>query len=109
MIRTIITFIPENACFWKRYLNTCGSEEFFLCLHSLPSPRAREAAAQPAETHVAESQRPVPGVPAAADEGHAEDGNRAHLGAAPAGGRAEKKGSGYLLLSSFSFYFFVVL
>eukprot|EP00063_Salmo_salar_P077796 XP_014052631.1 PREDICTED: rab GTPase-binding effector protein 1-like isoform X5 [Salmo salar] len=38
---------------------------------------AGAAAAQPAEAHLAAGQRPVPGVPEAADEGHAEDRERA--------------------------------
>lgn len=53
------------------------------------------AAAQPAEAHVAESQRPVPGVPAPPHEGHAEDRERAVLrAAAPGGGDQEERPGG---------------
>lgn len=52
------------------------------------------AAAQPAEAHVAEGQRPVPGVPAPPHEGHAEDRERAVVGTAPPGGGDEEEGPG---------------
>lgn len=64
-----------------------------LCL-SLPQAGVGAAAAQPAEAHVAESQRPVPGVPAPPHEGHAEDRERAVVGAAPPGGGDEEEGPG---------------
>lgn len=79
-----------------------------LFLNSLPSLRARATTAQPVETHMAKSQWPVLGVSASADEGHATYGNCSDLWAAPTSWRTEKKGSGYLLLSSFSLSLFFI-
>lgn len=73
-------------------------------MNSLPSLRARATTAQPVETHVAKSQRPVLGVPAFADERHATYGDCADLWAAPTGRGTEKKRSGQSLLVLFSFF-----
>lgn len=96
-------------CFWHETLSTsvkqCHlpplSPSLFLCLSlaavcclSLSQAGVGAAAAQPAETHVAESQRPVPGVPAPPHEGHAEDRERAVIRAAPPGGGDEEERPG---------------
>lgn len=60
----------------------------------MPQAGVGAAAAQPAETDVAAGQRPVPGVPAPPDEGHAEDRERAFLRTAPPGGGNEEEGPG---------------
>lgn len=53
-----------------------------------------EATAQPAEAHMAASQRSVPRVAAPPHEGHAEDRKCAVVRAAPPGGRDEEEGPG---------------
>lgn len=53
-----------------------------------------EATAQPAEAHMAASQRSVPGVAAPPHEGHAEDRECAVVRAASPGGRDEEEGPG---------------
>lgn len=65
-------------------------------LHGLSLPQAGvgEAAAQPAEAHVAASQRPIPGVSASPHEGHAADRERAVIGTAPPGGGDEEERPG---------------
>lgn len=62
--------------------------------HSVSQTGVGAAAAQPAEADVAAGQRPVPGVPAPPDEGHAENRERAVLRTAPPGGGDEEEGPG---------------
>jgi len=67
----------------------------------VPQAGAGATAAQPAEAHVAAGQRPVPGVPAAADEGHAAHRERSLLRAAPPGGGDEEEGPGGWMMCIF--------
>lgn len=76
---------------------------------SLSPAGAGAAAAQPAEAHMASGQWPVPGVPEAADEGHAEDRERALLRAAPSGGGDQEEGPGTHTNDKLPFFFTEVL
>lgn len=73
----------------------CNSLDLCSLSHlSLSQTGAGAAAAQSAETHVAESQRPVPGVSASPNEGHAEDRECAVVRTAPPGGGDEEERPG---------------
>lgn len=62
--------------------------------YSLPSLGARATTTQPVKTHMAEGQRPIPGITAFADEGHAANGDCANFRTAPTSWRTEKERSG---------------
>lgn len=61
---------------------------------SLSQAGVGAAAAQPAEAHMAASQRPIPGVSPPPYEGHAEDRERAVIRTAPPGGGDEEERPG---------------
>lgn len=98
-------FVSVRQRFGREFLCVCANEPpcsrpvFFFFFFPKPPFSVSQAGvgaatAQPAEAHMAASQRSVPGVAAAPHEGHAEDRERAVVGAAPPGGGDEEEGPG---------------
>lgn len=97
-VQCMVFFSPTLTLNFPPFLPP--SPLFQLFLLSLSQAGAGATAAQSAEAHVAESQRPVPWVPTAPHEGHAEDRERAVIRTAPPGGGDKEERPGLWFVST---------